>query len=79
MSRRASDHPHNEESLSTVRHALDGWHYLPLAFAVIPPLGAALHGRAEGWTDSMILVIIAFYLYQLIRGQSPDRHARALH
>ena len=49
-----------------------GWHYLPLIFAIVPPLGAVIHGRAEAWTDVLLLAIIAFYLYQIVRGK-PNR------
>jgi len=42
-------------------------HYLPLIVAVVPPLGAVLHGRAEAWTDALILLLVAFYLYQVVR------------
>ncbi|KAK9899799.1 hypothetical protein P389DRAFT_4196 [Cystobasidium minutum MCA 4210] len=42
-------------------------HYLPLIVAVVPPLGAVLHGRAEAWTDFLILLLVAFYLYQIVR------------
>ena len=41
-------------------HKFSGWHYIPLIFALVPPLGAIVHGRAEAWTDMLMLVVIAF-------------------
>jgi len=37
-----------------------GFHYIPLIFALVPPLGAIIHGRAEAWTDSLMLLVISF-------------------
>lgn len=45
----------------------EGWHHLPLLLVVLPPLGAIVHGRAENWSDAIILVLICFYLYHLIK------------
>ncbi|GAA5867312.1 hypothetical protein JCM1840_005024 [Sporobolomyces johnsonii] len=44
-----------------------GWHHLPLILVALPPLGAIIHGRAENWSDAIILILICFYLYQLIK------------
>ncbi|GAA6027836.1 hypothetical protein JCM8097_001740 [Rhodosporidiobolus ruineniae] len=44
-----------------------GWHHLPLVLVALPPLGAIVHGRAENWSDAIILLLICFYLYQLIK------------
>ncbi|GAA6021338.1 hypothetical protein JCM10207_002703 [Rhodosporidiobolus poonsookiae] len=51
---------HAEEATST-------WHHLPLILVALPPLGAIVHGRAENWSDAIILLLICFYLYQLIK------------
>ena len=40
--------------------SFSGWHYLPLIFALVPPLGAIVHGRAEAWTDMLMLIVISF-------------------
>ncbi|SCV67864.1 BQ2448_5475 [Microbotryum intermedium] len=44
-----------------------GWHHLPLFLVVLPPLGAIIHGRAENWSDGIVITIVCFYLYQLIK------------
>ncbi|GJN87156.1 hypothetical protein Rhopal_000101-T1 [Rhodotorula paludigena] len=44
-----------------------GWHHLPLVLVALPPLGAIIHGRAENWSDAIILALVVFYLYQLIK------------
>ncbi|GAA5932645.1 hypothetical protein JCM1841_000321 [Sporobolomyces salmonicolor] len=44
-----------------------GWHHVPLILVALPPLGAIVHGRAENWSDAIILILICFYLYQLIK------------
>ncbi|BGP14274.1 hypothetical protein JCM10213_005834 [Rhodosporidiobolus nylandii] len=51
---------HDEEKTS-------GWHHLPLVLVALPPLGAIIHGRAENWSDAIILLLVCFYLYQLIK------------
>lgn len=43
------------------------WHYLPLVFALIPPLGAVIHGKADIWTDILMLLLLAYYLYNLVK------------
>jgi len=47
-----------------------GWHHLPLFLVGLPSLGAIVHGRAEQWSDAIILALVVFYLYQLIKGAS---------
>ncbi|GAA6018831.1 hypothetical protein JCM10207_000255 [Rhodosporidiobolus poonsookiae] len=42
-------------------------HPVPLILVALPPLGAIIHGRAENWSDAVILLLICFYLYQLIK------------
>ncbi|GAA5838427.1 hypothetical protein JCM11251_004935 [Rhodosporidiobolus azoricus] len=49
------------------KEATSGWHHLPLVLVALPPLGAIVHGRAENWSDPIILLLICFYLYQLIK------------
>lgn len=44
-----------------------GWLHIPLVLVALPPLGAIVHGRAENWTDGIILLLICFYLYQLVK------------
>ncbi|GEM12648.1 hypothetical protein Rt10032_c23g6665 [Rhodotorula toruloides] len=44
-----------------------GWHHLPLILVALPPLGAVVHGRAENWSDAIVLALVVFYLYQLIK------------
>ncbi|BGP30426.1 hypothetical protein JCM10296v2_002180 [Rhodotorula toruloides] len=44
-----------------------GWHHLPLILVALPPLGAIVHGRAENWSDAIVLTLVVFYLYQLIK------------
>ncbi|BGO89940.1 hypothetical protein NBRC10512_001924 [Rhodotorula toruloides] len=44
-----------------------GWHHLPLILVALPPLGAIVHGRAENWSDAIVLALVVFYLYQLIK------------
>ncbi|GAA5869002.1 hypothetical protein JCM3774_002444 [Rhodotorula dairenensis] len=42
-------------------------HHLPLVLVAIPSLGAILHGRAENWSDAIVLALVVFYLYNLIK------------
>ena len=51
---------------------VSSWHNLPLFVVILPPLGAVLHGRAEDWTDAMILVLICFYLHYIVKS-APTR------
>uniref|UniRef100_A0A0K3CRJ4 Uncharacterized protein n=1 Tax=Rhodotorula toruloides TaxID=5286 RepID=A0A0K3CRJ4_RHOTO len=44
-----------------------GWHHLPLILVALPPLGAIVHGRAENWSDAIVLALVVFYLHQLIK------------
>lgn len=45
------------------------WHHLPLFLVAVPSLGAILHGRAENWSDAIVLALVVFYLYHLIKGE----------
>ncbi|PWN48877.1 thioredoxin-domain-containing protein [Violaceomyces palustris] len=47
--------------------AFGGWHYAPLFVALVPPLGAIIGGRADAWTDAILLILASFWLYQFIR------------
>ncbi|CAG8558122.1 14662_t:CDS:10 [Funneliformis caledonium] len=49
------------ESFST--HAYS-W---PIAFAVVPPMGALIYGKSDVWSDFLLLLLIAFYLYNIIK------------
>jgi len=39
----------------------------PIAFALIPPLGALVYGKSDIWSDALLLMLIAFYLYNIIK------------
>ncbi|KAL1920891.1 uncharacterized protein VTP21DRAFT_11526 [Calcarisporiella thermophila] len=39
----------------------------PILFALLPPMGSALFGRAEAWTDFLFLSLIAWFLYTTLR------------
>jgi len=41
-----------------------GW---PILFAVIPPMGALIFGKSDIWSDFLLLLLIAFYLYNIIK------------
>ncbi|GAA5946886.1 hypothetical protein JCM3765_002060 [Sporobolomyces pararoseus] len=43
------------------------WHHLPLLLVALPPLLSIVHGRAENWSDAILLLLVAFYLYQLVK------------
>ncbi|GAA5905689.1 uncharacterized protein JCM6883_005413 [Sporobolomyces salmoneus] len=45
----------------------DSWHHLPLLLVALPPLLSIVHGRAENWSDAILLLLVAFYLYQLVK------------
>ncbi|GAA5877724.1 hypothetical protein JCM16303_000217 [Sporobolomyces ruberrimus] len=45
----------------------NAWHHLPLALVALPPLLSIIHGRAENWSDAILLLLVAFYLYQLVK------------
>lgn len=63
------------------REKTESSHHLPLVIVALPPLGAIIHGRAENWADAILVLLIAFYLYQLIKGwytHHSDNQARKL-
>ncbi|KAG9285366.1 hypothetical protein G9A89_010841 [Geosiphon pyriformis] len=39
----------------------------PILFAVIPPMGGLIYGKSEVWSDFLLLLLIAFYLYNIIK------------
>ncbi|CAG8733986.1 9601_t:CDS:2 [Dentiscutata erythropus] len=49
------------ESFSTHTHI---W---PIVFAVVPPMGALIYGKSDVWSDFLLLLLIAFYLYNIIK------------
>ncbi|CAO1637853.1 unnamed protein product [Sympodiomycopsis kandeliae] len=49
-------------------HSLGGWHYFPLIIGLAPPLGAILGGgQADHWSDAILLVLSAFWLFQCLK------------
>lgn len=50
---------------------MNQWHHLPLLLVALPPLLSIVHGRAENWSDAILLLLVAFYLYQLVKGKFP--------
>ncbi|KAG0142051.1 hypothetical protein CROQUDRAFT_50878 [Cronartium quercuum f. sp. fusiforme G11] len=45
-------------------HRFGGTHWLPLFLALIPSLGSLFHGDSESWTDGLVLLLVAFFLYK---------------
>ncbi|RHZ47944.1 hypothetical protein Glove_564g57 [Diversispora epigaea] len=39
----------------------------PILFAVVPPMGALIYGKSDIWSDFLLLLLIAFYLYNIIK------------
>lgn len=46
-----------------------GIHSWPILFAIIPPLGALVFGKSDIWSDVLTLALIAFFLYNIIKGK----------
>lgn len=46
----------------------NGAHSWPILFAVVPPLGALVFGKSDIWSDILTLALIAFFLYNIIKG-----------
>ncbi|KAG0005558.1 hypothetical protein BGZ65_010794 [Modicella reniformis] len=44
-----------------------GAHSWPILFAVIPPLGALIFGKSDIFSDILTLLLIAFFLYNIIK------------
>jgi hypothetical protein len=45
------------------------WHYFPLLFAILPPIGSLIvGGHSAVWTDVLVLGVMGFWLYQVVRG-----------
>lgn len=42
-------------------------HYLPLVFVALPLLGGALVGRADSWRDVLVVVLVAWWMWFLIK------------
>jgi hypothetical protein len=39
----------------------------PIAFALIPPLGAIFYGSADMWSDILLLLLLGYYLYNIVK------------
>jgi len=50
----------------------------PIVFAVIPPMGALVYGKSDVWSDFLLLLLIAFYLYNIIKGKYEGWGGRGL-
>lgn len=46
-------------------------HYLPLIFVALPLLGGALVGKADWWRDLLVLAVVGWWLWFLIKSKSP--------
>jgi hypothetical protein len=46
-----------------------GAHSWPILFAVVPPLGALIFGKSDIFSDILTLILIAFFLYNIIKGK----------
>lgn len=40
---------------------------LPIIFALVPPLGAIFYGSADLWSDVLLLLLLGYYLYQIVK------------
>lgn len=69
-----SDDDYYQDDAREIRaeNVLGNWHFAPLLIAIVPPLGAVLGGGADAWSDAILLVIASFYLYQLLKGETPN-------
>jgi hypothetical protein len=56
-------HDLSTESFSLSTHS---W---PIAFAIIPPMAALVYGKSDVWSDFLLLLLIAYYLYNIIKGE----------
>ncbi|KAG9062511.1 hypothetical protein KI688_005426 [Linnemannia hyalina] len=45
----------------------NGAHSWPILFAVVPPLGALVFGKSDIFSDMLTLILIAFFLYNIIK------------
>ncbi|KAF9116904.1 hypothetical protein BGX27_008988 [Mortierella sp. AM989] len=57
---RMRTNPHESEYASSA-------HSWPILFAVIPPLGALIFGKSDIFSDILTLILIAFFLYNIIK------------
>lgn len=51
-------------------HRFGGTHWLPLFLALVPSLGSLFHGDSETWTDALLLLLVAFFLYKSTQSRS---------
>ncbi|CAH7670972.1 expressed protein, partial [Phakopsora pachyrhizi] len=47
------------------QHHFGGSHWLPLLFALLPSLGSMFNGRPESWTNGLIILLVAFFLFKI--------------
>jgi hypothetical protein len=45
-------------------------HYLPLLFVALPLVGGAFLGRADSWSDGLVLVLVGWWMWFLIKSLS---------
>lgn len=62
-------------SHASAEHALGDWHYAPLILGLGPSLGAILGGKADHWSDAILLLLSCFWLYQCLKVPSDIYHA----
>jgi hypothetical protein len=65
-----SDSSFAGRSVSHLKTELGAWHYLPLLFVVLPLLGGAVVGRGEAWRDLLVLGLVGYWVYWLIKSAS---------
>jgi hypothetical protein len=54
-------------------NGIDFYHW-PVLFAILPPvLSIYLGGKVEEWNEGFLLIVIAFYLFALVKGTSKLR------
>lgn len=53
-----------------------GAHSWPILFAVLPPLGALVFGKSDIFSDILTLTLIAFFLYNIIKGKKKQERKR---
>ena len=58
-----------EQGMGGADGNLSGWHFAPLILALAPPIGAMLGGKAEHWSNGILICIASFWLYQCLRGE----------
>jgi hypothetical protein len=64
--------PHRPIPPSPTQSLLSDLYQWPVFFAILPPILSLYYGGKIGeWSEGFMLVVIAFYLYGLIKGQCP--------